>query len=302
MQQKKIIFIAALGGGLEFYDFIIYVYVAQTLGQLFFPADDPFISLIASLSVFALSYLARPLGGILFSHFGDTRGRKQTFTVSVILMAVPTVLIGCLPTYADWGIAAPLLLVMLRLIQGFAVGGEIPGAITFTIEQVTANNRAFACAAIFATFNLGLILGQGLISLLQVTLSNQHYTQWGWRIAFYCGGVLGLIGLYMRKKLTETPVFAAYKQSLVQREMPLINILKNHSDAIIKGLLITWICAVQVYLLFIFMPNYLLQANFFEYSSHTIHFINALGLIFYSLLIFLAGWLCDKIEIGRAHV
>lgn len=147
--ERKIIFLASLGGALEFYDFVIYVIFAPIISQIFFPETDKLASLMSVYAVFAIGYLIRPLGGIAFSHFGDKYGRKKTFIFSVLLMAVPTVLIGVLPTYQHIGIFSSILLIFLRLLQGLSIGGEIPGALTFTCEHVNPRSRALACGVIF---------------------------------------------------------------------------------------------------------------------------------------------------------
>src|SRR5450759_902519 len=130
--------LAALGGALEFYDFVIYVFLASVIGQLFFPADMPdWLRLLQTFGIFAAGYLARPLGGILIGHFGDLLGRKRMFTLSIFLMAAPTLAIGLLPTYASIGIAAPLLLLLMRILQGFAIGGEVPGAWVLSLIHIS---------------------------------------------------------------------------------------------------------------------------------------------------------------------
>nr|WP_272927953.1 MFS transporter [Legionella pneumophila] len=147
--ERKVIFLSSLGGALEFYDFIIYIFLASELSELFFPAANHLASLMGVYAAFAIGYLIRPLGGIIFSHFGDKYGRKKTFVITLILMALPTFLIGLLPDYKSIGIGAPALLILLRLIQGLSVGGEIPGAITFAGEHVNPKHRGVTCAIIF---------------------------------------------------------------------------------------------------------------------------------------------------------
>src|SRR5476649_2377013 len=138
--------LAALGGALEFYDFVIYVFLAPVIGRLFFPADMPdWLRPLQTFGIFAAGYLARPLGGILIAHFGDLLGRKKMFTLSIFLMAVPTLLMGLLPTYAQIGVWAPILLLLLRVIQGAAIGGEVPGAWVFVSEHVPARHIGYAC-------------------------------------------------------------------------------------------------------------------------------------------------------------
>src|SRR3569833_1700121 len=152
--------LAALGGALEFYDFVVFVFFAIPLSQLFFPPDSaPLLAQLKVYGIFASGYLARPLGGIVMAHYGDKLGRKRMFTLSVFLMAVPTLGIGLLPVYAQIGMLAPLLLLLLRVVQGIAVGGEVPGAWVFVAEHVPPRRVGFACASLTSGLTVGILLG-----------------------------------------------------------------------------------------------------------------------------------------------
>ncbi len=160
-QDYKTLTLAALGGALEFYDFIIFVFFAAVVGALFFPADIPeWLRQVQTFGIFAAGYLARPLGGIIMAHFGDLVGRKKMFTLSILLMAVPTLAIGLLPTYASMGILAPLLLLLMRVLQGAAIGGEVPGAWVFVAEHVPARRIGIACGTLTAGLTVGILLGR----------------------------------------------------------------------------------------------------------------------------------------------
>ena len=159
-QDYKTLSLAALGGALEFYDFIIFVFFANAIGQLFFPPEMPeWLRLLQTFGIFAAGYVVRPLGGIVMAHFGDLLGRKRMFTLSILMMAVPTLLIGLLPTYATIGLAAPLLLLLMRVFQGAAVGGEVPGAWVFVSEHVPNRFTGFACGVLTAGLTVGILLG-----------------------------------------------------------------------------------------------------------------------------------------------
>ena len=156
----KTLGLAALGGALEFYDFIIFVFFAPAIGQLFFPAAMPdWLRQVQTFGIFAAGYLARPLGGIIMAHFGDLFGRKRMFTLSVLLMSVPTLMMGLLPTYASIGLLAPVLLLVLRVLQGAAVGGEVPGAWVFVSEHVPQRHIGYACGTLTAGLTAGILLG-----------------------------------------------------------------------------------------------------------------------------------------------
>ncbi len=211
--ELKVVGIAALGGALEFYDFMIFVFLANTISPQFFPATQHINSLLGLFSAFTVGYLARPIGGLVFSHYGDLRGRKKAFYVSILLMAVPSLLIATLPSYQHIGFIAPVVLVLLRIIQGLAVGGEIPGAITFTFEHVDASKRGRAIVIVFFALSLAVLFAQSVTALLHSLLTQAQFYLWGWRIAFLIGAILGVVGGYMRKNVSETPFLTQSKVS-----------------------------------------------------------------------------------------
>lgn len=293
-QNKKIIFLASLGGALEFYDFIIYVFFAREISQLFFPQSNYTVSLMAAFSVFAIGYLIRPLGGLFFSHFGDKYGRKKTFVVTLILMAVPTLLIGLIPTYQSIGFYASILLVLLRMMQGLSVGGEIPGALTFAAEHVPQNRRGLTCALIFCGINVGLILGSSISFLLFAIFSEQEILNWAWRLPFVFGGMLGMLSYYLRKQLSETPIFEHAKQQLspsTQTSIPALIIFKNYRMEIFQGIALVWLDAVIVSLLILYLPTYL--TSVLHYPDETVHALNTLMLILHSFVFVTLGYLSD---------
>ncbi|MCW8419426.1 MFS transporter [Fluoribacter dumoffii] len=291
--ERKVIFLASLGGALEFYDFIIYVIFAPIISQIFFPKTDKLASLMSVYAVFAIGYLIRPLGGIAFSHFGDKYGRKKTFIFSVILMAVPTVIIGFLPTYQHIGIWSSILLIFLRLLQGLSIGGEIPGALTFTCEHVNPRARGLACGVIFSLLNLGIFLGALISLILTSQLSNDQLSSFGWRIPFIFGGLLGIFSFYIRKRLAESPLFLAFKSSAENNRMPFIEAVTLHWRKILQGIGLTCLGAVMINLLFLYMPTYL--STILVYPKQQATLFNTLNLGFYSLLLIFFCWSGDRI-------
>lgn len=192
-QDYKTLSLAALGGALEFYDFIIFIFFAVTIGKLFFPPDIPaWLVQMQTFGIFAAGYLVRPLGGIVMAHFGDLVGRKKMFSLSILLMAVPTLCIGLLPTYESIGIAAPLLLLLMRVMQGAAIGGEVPGAWVFVSEHVPKHRIGIACGTLTAGLTVGILLGS-LVAMMMATLFTEaQQLAWGWRVPFFLGGFSGL--------------------------------------------------------------------------------------------------------------
>jgi MFS family permease len=297
-EQKKIIALASLGGALEFYDFIIFVFFAKVIGDLFFPAANEIASLMGVLAVFAIGYLVRPLGGFIFGHLGDKFGRKRTFVITVFLMAVPTFLMGLLPTYHQAGLTATVLLVVLRLLQGLSVGGEIPGAIVFVMETVVERHRGFATGLVFFGINTGMLVGSLFSSLIHDFLTQQQVLSWGWRLPFLLGGLLGFLSYYLRKRLHETPIF----QQLLQREQlvrwPLKQALTLYPVKVFQGALITAMQAVLVALMFLFLPTYL--ANFFHFPLGPLLTLNTINILVFNFPILFTSYLSDRV--GRKKI
>ena len=291
LQERKVIFLSSLGGALEFYDFIIYVFFASTLSQLFFPTTNHLASLMGIFAVFAIGYLIRPLGGVIFSHFGDKYGRKKMFISTLILMALPTFLIGLLPTSEQIGIGAPILLIFLRILQGLSLGGEIPGAITFAGEHVNPAHRGLTCAIIFFGINTGMLLGSAISTALTIYLSPEQILIWGWRIPFILGGLLGIVSFYLRKRMTETPVFRLFLQEISQPKMPIIEAFRCYLPQLIQAIALIWLGAVIVCLLFLYLPTYL--SSILHYPKESIEALNTLNILLLSFVLVGIGWLSD---------
>lgn len=208
-KQSRLITIAAMAVGniLEFYDFAVYAYLAAILGRNFFPSGSETISLLSTFAVFGVGFVIRPLGGFLIGRFGDRRGRKPALLVTVVLMSIGTGLIGVIPTHAQIGIAAPVLLTLARLLQGFSAGGEWGGGATFIVEWAPDGRRGFYGGIHVVTIYVGLALGSAVAAALSTGLSPETMESWGWRVPFILGAVIGPLGLLIRRKIDESPVF-----------------------------------------------------------------------------------------------
>lgn len=231
----RVLGLSALGGALEFYDFIVFVYLSSTVEQLFFPPEMPlWLKTLQTFGIFAIGYLIRPLGGGVMAHFGDLIGRKALFMFSILLMAIPTLLIGLLPTYATWGIAAPLLLLLLRVCQGIAFAGEGPGATTFVAEHVPRQHIGLAGGALACGFMVGLLLGVSVSYACRHAFSAADQLAFAWRLPFLLGGILGFIALWVRRQLHETPIFEQMRARQAQYSgLPIGIVLKAHRKATI---------------------------------------------------------------------
>lgn len=262
-QDMRTLGLAALGGALEFYDFVIFVFFTKTLSTLFFPADMPaWLAQLQVYGIFASGYVARPIGGVIMAHFGDLLGRKKMFTFSVLLMALPTLLIGLLPTYATLGIMAPILLLLLRITQGIAIGGEVPAAWVFVAEHVPPNRVGFACASLTSGLTLGILLGSLMGTTIYTQLSPEDVLSYGWRIAFLIGGTFGIFAVWLRGWLKETPVFEAMKERKeLNKDIPLKTVFQKHRRSVILSMLITWTLTAAIMVLILMTPT-LIQSQF----------------------------------------
>jgi predicted MFS family arabinose efflux permease len=255
-QDARTLFLASLGGALEFYDFIIYVFFAAAIGKLFFPAEMPdWLQQVQTYGIFAAGYLARPLGGVVMAHFGDLFGRKRVFTFSVFLMAVPTLIMGLLPTYASIGVAAPILLLVMRMLQGAAIGGEAPGAWVFVSEHVPARRVGVACGMLTGGLTGGILLGSLMATAINTAYTPAEVVEFAWRIPFITGGIFGLVAMYLRRWLHETPVFEAIRQRAgTAREMPLKTMLRGQGTSVIISMLVTWMLTAAIVVLILMTP------------------------------------------------
>lgn len=259
----KTLLLSALGGALEFYDFVIFVYFAKTIGHLFFPpGTSDWLAQLQAFGIFAVAYLARPLGGIVMAHFGDRIGRKRMFTLSVFLMAVPTLLIGVLPTYATLGVLAPILLTLLRMVQGLAIGGEVPGAWVFVAEHVPPRRVGLAVASLSAGLTAGILLGSLLAAWLNANLTEAEMLDHGWRIAFLLGGVFGFVAVYLRRWLSETPVFARMRERReLTEELPALVVVRDHLPGVLLSMTVTWVLTAAIVVDILMTPT-LMQTAF----------------------------------------
>ncbi|MEE4078476.1 MFS transporter [Pseudomonas viridiflava] len=295
----KTLGLAALGGALEIYDFIIFVFFALTLSQLFFPPEMPeWLRLLQSFGIFVTGYLARPLGGILMAHFADRLGRKRVFSLSILMMALPCLLIGIMPTYAQIGYWAPLVLLALRILQGAAVGGEVPSAWVFVAEHAPNGHRGYALGVLQAGLTFGYLLGALTATWLARVYSPAEILDWAWRIPFLLGGVFGVVGVWLRRWLSETPVFMALH---AQREglqgLPLKQVLKDHRASLLPAALLTFVLTSAVVVLVVITPTVMQQR--FGISASQTFALSAAGIVFLNIGCVLAGMMVDRIGAWR---
>ncbi|HXB73866.1 MAG TPA: MFS transporter [Candidatus Acidoferrales bacterium] len=302
LAELRTLSLASLGGALEFYDFVIFVFFTGVIGKLFFSAGLPdWVRQFQTFGIFAAGYLARPLGGIVMAHFGDTRGRKRMFTLSVLLMAIPTLLIGFLPTYQSIGAAAPVLLLVMRVMQGIAIGGEAPGGWVFVAEHAWRGRVGFAVGLLTSGLSCGILLGSLVATAVNMAFSQTQIAGGLWRLPFVIGGVFGFVAMLLRRWLEETPVFEKMRScAAVSRELPLRAVLREHGRAIAVSVLATWMLTAAIVVVILMTPALLQQMS--RLTAGTVQSGNLAGTAALCLSTLALGAATDRFGIRRVAI
>jgi MHS family proline/betaine transporter-like MFS transporter len=245
-----------MGNCVEWFDFAVYGFLATYIGAVFFPSDNPTASLLATFAVFGAAFFVRPLGGLVFGPIGDKLGRQRVLALVIILMSAASFAIGLLPTYATIGIWAPILLVFLRLLQGFSVGGEYGGAGSFVAEYSPDERRGYMVSWLMVSTLIGFLMGSVVVTALSALISEDAMSSWGWRIPFLIAGPLGIVGLYIRLRLEETPEFRALETTGEVAQAPLKEAFVENWRQILQVAGIAIIHNVGFYMVFTYMPTY----------------------------------------------
>lgn len=257
-EDYKTLSLASLGGTLEFYDFVIYaLYIEAVVKKLFLPADllGTVWGDVYAWGGFAAGYIARPIGGIIMAHFGDILGRKKMFTLSVAMMALPTFVIGIMPTYETIGILAPVLLILMRMFQGAAIGGEMPGAWVFIAEHTPRNRYGLGIGVLTSGITGGILLGFLVTIVIGLKYTNEEILAYAWRIPFIAGGLFGVISVYLRRYLSETPIFQEMaERKELSKEIPVVTVIKKHKWACVIVAFMTWSLSTTVMVAILMTP------------------------------------------------
>lgn len=285
---KKILTANVAGNVMEWYDFALYGYFATIISSLFFPADNHIASLLATFGVFAAGFLMRPIGGALFGYIGDKISRRRTLLLSVICMAASTTALGLLPTYAQVGIIAPILIVIVRLIQGLSVGGEFSGSVTYVAESAPLSKRGLFTSFSNVGGNIGMLLGVGFSTLITSTMPESMVMSWGWRLPFLFGALLGVGSYILRRQLNTSEVFKKHEQRHKNRS-PFRKLFHQNRKQLVVGTLMAAGYGVFYYLAAVYLPTYL--HTYFNIPLDTALGINTVGIAllliaipFYSLI------------------
>jgi MHS family proline/betaine transporter-like MFS transporter len=289
---RRTIAVGAIGNVLEWYDFAIYGYFAAAIGRAFFPSEDPVAQVLAAFGIFAVGFLMRPVGGALIGHIGDKFGRRAALTFSVAAMAIPTFLVGALPGYEVLGVAAPILLTLLRMIQGLSVGGEYTTSIVFMVERAPPGRRgiigAMACCGAVG----GILLGSASGALLAETMSAEALEAWGWRIPFLVGLLVGLAGFLLRRHVHEAP------KPRVKERSPLLETVRDHGPLLARLAALSVFNSVGFYLMFVYIVSWLQLVDGMAPARALA--INTISMLVLLPLMVATGWAADRF--GRRPV
>ncbi len=290
-QMKKVVASTMLGNGLEWYDYALYGTFTALISKHFFPAGDENVALIATFGIFAIGFLMRPLGAMMFGYIGDKYGRKNALSLSILMMAIPTACIGLLPTYSMIGIYAPILLTLIRLVQGVAIGGEFGGSIVYLVEHAKPANKNRVGSLSMLSMLMGLFFGTMISAVLAKIMSPEDFDTFGWRIPFILGFFIGLVGLYIRTKLHESPVFIEAQEAGHVSESPISETFKNNYKEVLLGVGLYLAVTIPFYLQTVFMPSFMVKFMHFSSADALIIYLIVLGVMMICTPI--SAMLCD---------
>jgi len=296
--KRRILFASLIGTTIEFFDFYIYATAAVLVfPALFFPGEDATTAMLASFATFSIAFFARPVGAVVFGHFGDKVGRKATLVAALMTMGLSTVAIGLLPTYQSVGLLAPLLLALCRFGQGLGLGGEWGGAVLLATENAPPGKKAWYGMFPQLGAPIGFILSTLSFIILTATLPNEQFLSWGWRIPFIASSLLVFVGLWVRLRITETPEFKKTIDKAERVETPILTLLARHKFALLTGTLAGMATFVLFYLMTVFALGWGTTAM--GYTREQFLPIQLLGVCFFGLFIPLAALAADRWGQGR---
>lgn len=296
--MKKVVVSGMIGNGLEWYDYALYGQMAWIISRLFFPEGDATVALLATYGVFAAGFVVRPLGGVLFGWIGDTYGRKRAMVLAVLMMAIPTGCIGLLPTYEAIGIWAPVLLTLIRLLQGLSLGGEFSGSITYIVEHAPPHRRGVAGSASLVSLNMGFLLGLLVTQGFMYALGDEAFMEWGWRVPFILGIAIGFIGFYIRTHCCESPVYEQARDAGHLSATPVRDAIRRHPWEIAQSFTLYMTVTMPFYLTAIYFIGF--SQKHLGLSMENAIWLNVGNMTVMMAMFFISAWLSDRI--GRKKV
>jgi MHS family proline/betaine transporter-like MFS transporter len=298
MSKLRTAFITSIVNVFEWYDYALFGLFAQIIGNKFFPSQDPAVSLLSAFLVFAVGYIIRPIGGLVFGVIGDKFGRKVVLSSSVICMSIPTFIVGILPSYETIGFSSTVIMVLIRLLQGLAIGGALTGSVSFIVEHTEPKHKGFAASLPMAGICVGILLGSSVAYVIKRFLTEDQFNEWGWRIPFLLAILIMFVGLYIRKYATETPEFNKNKLSNSIEQSPIKYVFNNHKLDILISIFLNATGSILFYFQVIYIANYLKMYRGIE-ESFVDQLIN-FSYILMAAAAILGGYLSDKF--GRTKV
>jgi MHS family proline/betaine transporter-like MFS transporter len=291
--NKKVLISGMLGNGLEWYDYALYGHMAFIFSRIFFPSDgDPSMALILTYLTFAAGFISRPVGAVIFGRIGDKYGRKKSLVAAMILMAIPTGCIGLLPTYDMIGYAAPLLLLTIRILQGLSLGGAFSGSISYVVEHAPPAQRGRIGSVMMLSLVIGFLFGSMVSTIFANVLSPEDFESWGWRIPFFLGVGIGLVGFYIREHGEESPVYEEAKKSGTLSQTPLKDAFTKHPMRMFEAFSIYLFVTIPFYMISIYMISY--SQSHLGLTSENALLINSVAMASMFLTIWPAAKLCDR--------
>jgi MFS transporter, MHS family, proline/betaine transporter len=285
---------ASVGNVIEWYEYTLYAYFATVISSLFFPVDNPYVSMMMTFATFAIGLAARPIGGIVFGYIGDNYSRKKMLTITMLLMSISTMCIGLLPTYNEIGVSAPILLIILRILQGIALGGEFGGSCVYLFESVPQEKRGFFGSMALTGVGLGLVLSSCTIFIVESLVTKEEIYSFAWRIPFFISILGSIMAFYMRKTLLETEDFLIIKKTHKLVNNPFLEMLRNHKSSLFSLFAIFLTTQVSFFIVFIFGKT--MMVNYLNYDNHTAGKFNLFTVISYTVATLFFGYLSDKIN------
>lgn len=296
--NRKVVISGMLGNGLEWYDYALYGILAPIFSNLFFPSDDPSMSIIKTYLAFAVGFVFRPLGAVIFGRIGDKYGRKKALVTSMIMMAVATGCLGLLPTYEMIGWAAPMMLILIRIIQGISLGGAFSGSMSYVVEHAPANRRATIGSVTMLSLVLGFLLGTIVATVTAQLMNEADFNSWGWRLPFFIGVGIGLVGHYIKHNGEESPAFQEAKDAGTLSERPVRDAFLKHPKLMLQGFFTYLFVTVPFYILAIYTITY--NERILELTTSDALLANAIAMVAMFIPIIPAAQLADRI--GRRKV
>jgi MHS family proline/betaine transporter-like MFS transporter len=291
--RTRAVLAASVGNFLEFFDFVIYGFLAAIIGRLFFPAANPVTSLLSSFATYGVGFLMRPVGSVAIGAYADRYGRKAALILTITMMAIATLVTGLIPTYDQIGLLAPIILVICRLLQGFSLGGEWGGAAAFMVEYAPTDRRGWVGSWQQSSTTVGVLAGSLTVALLSYAMSPDTLNAWGWRLPFIIGAIVGPVGFYLRAKINETPLYERVVTTSTVERHPVSTTLKRDRRNLIVAFGISINAAVPFYISFIFMPSFATQR--LGIASSTALFSTSIASLVAIILMPITGALSDRI-------